>query len=245
LLPALPEPRLSIGIARPGFSTRCMPGDDPHSYGLHNQGSVWHNKQACAVKASSDVDLSFSVGDTVGIGLLYRPTPNNDEVDNDISSFAGYDGKHEVVLLATRNGQLVALLELPGPQRYPWFPALGMHTYAIAEVNLGQRPFVFDVAYLEHVQDGWNDRYLQPVRDFLSTYEHMYTNTIIQYATSNIIKLPALHSKHVYPLFKNPNLRWRGGHFLCRYTMSEEMLYADDPIMQQRKLMLLKTPAHY
>ena len=94
-----------IGIACAVFPLRKRrPGFDRNSFGYHGDGKIYHGN-----RNSIQCAPSFGSGDTVGCGIIYPPL-----------------GKHHGKLFFTKNGNLVAILDIgvQGLLSLPWFPAV-------------------------------------------------------------------------------------------------------------------------
>ena len=123
--------QLSIGLACALFPLRKRrPGFDKNSFGYHGDGRIYH-----ANRNSIQTAPPFAAGDVVGCGIMYPPL-----------------GKHHGKLFFTKNGVLVAVLDIGvgGLLSLPWFPVVCLAPGIPVEFNFGvQRSFVFDVMTFE------------------------------------------------------------------------------------------------
>ena len=124
---------ISVGLANPSFPLRDRrPGMDINSFGYHSQdGKLYHGKLGVGLPFGP----CFGAGDTIGCGIIYPP----------LSSENG-------VILFTRNGQIVGMVELPdrGMLGIPWFPVVGLELPNPIKFNFGDDSFLFNVTAFEH-----------------------------------------------------------------------------------------------
>ena len=174
--------QLSIGLACALFPLRKRrPGFDKNSFGYHGDGRIYH-----ANRNSIQTAPPFAAGDVVGCGIMYPPL-----------------GKHHGKLFFTKNGVLVAVLDIGvgGLLSLPWFPVVCLAPGIPVEFNFGvQRSFLFDVMTFEeqHLMEIFGSQQAD-VQSPGSSVAHFSGTSISSHHSSNSSNNHG-HSNHSSPL---------------------------------------------
>jgi len=132
------EGRVTIGFTNEQFKMSRQPGWDPNSVGYHgDDGLLYH-----APCKGQSFGPKFTTGDTVGAGINYASQ----------------------TIFFTKNGKFVG--STPKDIKGHLFPTIGFHSAnEKADVNFGQRAFVFDIEPRNSLSGGEHG---DPHRDWTS-----------------------------------------------------------------------------